>query len=461
LAASTQLVLEVCDSLEQVSQQQWNSLELQGNPFVRHEFLRALEETRCLGKSTGWYPCYFLVKKVVADTDFTAGGDGNNDGSEPADDGQLIAACACYIKTNSYGEFVFDWAWADAYERHGQSYYPKLVAAIPFTPATGPRLLVRNGEDPELMVQLLKQAVVGYCSEQKMSSMHWLFVTEEQHDQLVGDAVLSRLDCQYHWHNRDYKNFEDFLAQCTSKRRKTIRRERRYVTDANIRLERRLGSTLDESEWALIYEFYCSTFDRKWGNPSLTLDFFKHIGRHFGDNCLIVFAYSDKPSAVAASVMFFGDDALYGRYWGASEDHHCLHFEACYYQGIEFAIERGITLFEPGAQGEHKITRGFEPTITRSAHWLADPGFAEAVGRYLKQERPMVLERQDGLQDMLPFRYTETETDTAATPVAPAAQQDVPDGPADKNEQKTAENHDPEPKPTAVLKQSNQSKADT
>ena len=415
---STQLVLEVCDSLKKVSQQHWNSLDLQGNPFVQYEFLQALEETGCLGKSTGWYPCYFLVKKVaaasvaqsVAEADTKATDDEvSNDkaGSDSSVDGQLIAACACYIKTNSYGEFVFDWAWADAYERHGQAYYPKLVAAIPFTPATGPRLLVRDGEDQELMAQLLKQAILEYCSEQKMSSMHWLFVTEKQHDQLVGGQVLSRLDCQYHWHNRNYKNFDEFLAQCTSKRRKTIRRERRYVTDANIRLERRLGSTLDDAEWALIYEFYCSTFDRKWGNPSLTLEFFKYIGKYFGDNCLIVFAYSDKPVAIAASVMFFGEDSLYGRYWGASEDHHCLHFEACYYQGIEFAIERGIRLFEPGAQGEHKITRGFEPTITRSAHWLADPAFGEAVGRYLKQERPMVMQRQQGLHDMLPFRLDE------------------------------------------------------
>jgi len=405
LPESSQLVLQVCDSLSSVSLQQWNNLDLQGNPFLRYEFLNALEETGCLGKSTGWYPCYFLVKKVAAgaeakpeakaDTDAATeavssdNSTDDNPGSDTTAQGQLIAACACYIKTNSYGEFVFDWAWADAYERHGHSYYPKLVAAIPFTPATGPRLLVAEGEDQDLMAQLLKQAILEYCSEQKMSSMHWLFVTENQHDQLVGGPVLSR---------------------------KTIRRERRYVTDANIRLERRLGSTLDDTEWALIYNFYCSTFDRKWGNPSLTLNFFKHIGKHFGDNCLIVFAYANDPTAIAASVMFFGEDSLYGRYWGASEDHHCLHFEACYYQGIEFAIERGISLFEPGAQGEHKITRGFEPTITRSAHWLADAGFGEAVGRYLKQERPMVLERQEGLQDMLPFRLDEASTVDPAKP---------------------------------------------
>ena len=285
MSDNTQLVLEVCDSLEAVSQQQWNSLQLQGYPFVQHEFLHALEATGCLGKSTGWYPCYFLVKKVAVtaetDADETPLSDApvsDNADSASEDPGLLIAACACYIKTNSYGEFVFDWAWADAYERHGQPYYPKMVAAIPFTPATGPRLLVREGEDQQLMVQLLKQAVLEYCSEQKMSSMHWLFVNEKQHDQLIGDSVLSRIDCQYHWHNRNYKSFDDFLAQCTSKRRKTIRRERRYVSDANIRLERRLGSTLDDAEWALIYDFYCSTFDRKWGNPSLTLDFFKHIG---------------------------------------------------------------------------------------------------------------------------------------------------------------------------------------
>jgi len=254
--------------------------------------------------------------------------------------------------------------------------------------------------------------------------MHWLFVTEKQHDQLVGGQVLSRLDCQYHWHNRNYKNFDEFLAQCTSKRRKTIRRERRYVTDANIRLERRLGSTLDDAEWALIYEFYCSTFDRKWGNPSLTQEFFKYIGKYFGDNCLIVFAYSDKPVAIAASVMFFGEDSLYGRYWGASEDHHCLH---------------------SGAQGEHKITRGFEPTITRSAHWLADPAFAEAVGRYLKQERPMVMQRQQGLHDMLPFRLDEP---TPLEPSDPADNADFVENSGSEDNSDPTNKSDAEPAAT-------------
>jgi len=417
-----QLRVEISDSLDHVDGSYWNRLEIDGNPFLRYEFLHALEKTGCLGKATGWYPRYFLIRRgeinspcVVTTEDTTDNADdedGNNAGVDSPPAGEdLIAACACYIKTNSFGEFVFDWAWADAYERHGMSYYPKLVGAIPFTPASGPRLLVKPGEQSELLQTLLSKAVLAYCREEDFSSMHWLFVTEQEHAQLVAGEHHSRLDCQYHWQNDNYTSFDDFLSKCNSKRRKTIRRERRYVTDANLRLERRLGSTLTSKEWAFVHKYYCTTFDKKWGTPSLTLAFFERIGQQFGDNCLIVFAYSTGDDPIAVSVMFFGETTLYGRYWGVGEDHHCLHFEACYYQGIEFAIERKLLRFEPGAQGEHKITRGFEPVMTYSAHWLADPGFSDAIENYLAQERPLIRERRQGLEQHLPFRL-ETDKST-------------------------------------------------
>ncbi len=400
-AISERWQVEIHDSLQQISRDDWNALELKGNPFVRHEFLLALEQTGCLGQSTGWYPRYIFV--------FDHGGDVIAPASDEKSDGggeskQLIAACATYVKTNSYGEFVFDWAWADAYERTGQAYYPKLVGAIPFTPATGPRLLVKPGQPQATLQQVLAESALAYCEQEGFSSMHWLFVTEPEHDQLTDSRFLSRIDCQYHWQNNQYASFDDFLSRCTSKRRKTIRRERRYVTDANLRLDRRAASSLNDHEWGLVHNLYCTTFDRKWGNPSLTLDFFRQIGKDFGDNCLIVFAYAGKEDPIAVSIMFHGEDTLYGRYWGATENHHCLHFEACYYQGIEFAIERQFKRFEPGAQGEHKITRGFEPVFTHSAHWLADDRYRAAIERYLAEERPLVRERQQGLEGMLPFR---------------------------------------------------------
>lgn len=400
-----QLLVEVTDRLESVTADQWNSLDLQGNPFVRYEFLSALETTGCLGEANGWYPRYFLLKQ----------------------DEQLLAACACYIKTNSYGEFVFDWAWADAYERNGLPYYPKMICSIPYTPATGPRLLVHPEQSFEEAAVLLQQTVNEYCSDQKMSGMHWLFVTERESELLAQAGHMSRIDCQYHWQNQEYSDFEHFLAGCTSKRRKTIRRERRYVTDAHLRLERRLGSTLSRDEWALVHQFYTSTFESKWGNPSLTKAFFEKIGETMGDNCLIVFAYNKKPQPIAASIMFFGESTLYGRFWGCEEEHHCLHFEACYYQGIEYCIERGFQRFEPGAQGEHKITRGFEPTITRSAHRLEHDGFRTAVEKFLAEETKYMLERCAGLTNLLPFKQ-EIDVSRPEEARAPGVNNEDPSG---------------------------------
>ncbi len=407
-----QLQLEVRDSLDAVTAEQWNALSDDGNPFLRHEFLHTLDETGCLGDATGWYPRYFLLWA------------GDDDARE------LVGAVPAYVKTNSYGEFVFDWAWAEAYERHQMEYYPKLVSSIPFTPATGQRLLVRADQPYEQTVSLLARTVRQFADSQGYSSVHYLFLTEREStilsavepaaadqqtddspgnaDNSAADDHLKRIDCQYHWHNDNYSDFDDFLARCTSRRRKTLRRERRHVSDAGLRLEQRLGSSLSETEWRWVHRFYESTFDRKWGNPSLTLPFFETVGRKMGDQVLIVFAFDDSDEQaewpVACSVMFIGGNTLYGRYWGCRRDYHSLHFEACYYQGIEYCIANGIERFEPGAQGEHKITRGFLPTITRSAHYISHPGFRDAIADFLSQERPYVEQRCSGLSDLLPFK---------------------------------------------------------
>jgi len=446
------LQIEIRDSLAEVPAEEWNALDPDDNPFLRHEFLHGLEVSGCLGRSTGWHPRHVLLRLVDP-----------SDGSRP---GPLIGAVPAYVKTNSYGEFVFDWAWADAYQRHGMAYYPKLVAAIPFTPATGRRLLVRPDQPYGETVRLLATAVRRFAASEDYSSVHFLFVTEAESallcarppraaeaedrregrpedtaedtaedraedtatdgsrngaeadaenrvDDEVGeldDAAdhLRRLDCQYHWANPGYATFDDFLGDCTSKRRKTIRRERRHVTEAGLVLERRQGGTLSEAEWRYVHELYSSTYDRKWGNPSLTERFFRRMGETFGEHTLVVLARDPSDATperpVACSIMFTGGNTLFGRYWGCRREYNSLHFEACYYQGIEHCIEHGISRFEPGAQGEHKITRGFVPTLTRSAHWIAHPRFRDAVARYLKEEVPHVEQRCAGLADLLPFK---------------------------------------------------------
>jgi len=384
------LQIEIRDSLEGIAVAAWNALNDDGNPFLRHEFLHSLQATGCLGESTGWYPRYFLLWLE------------NHSGNE------LIAAVPTYIKTNSYGEFVFDWSWAEAYEKNQLDYYPKLVSSIPFTPATGRRLLIRADQPFEETAQLLSSAIRQYADGEEFSGVHYLFVTQSESDILTKMDHLKRMDCQYHWQNDSYADFDDFLSRCTSKRRKTIRRERRHVNDAGLRLEQRLGDSLSETEWRWVHKFYESTFDRKWGNPSLTQTFFERVGTHMGKNILIVFAYDDTDKQpewpVACSIMFISKASLYGRFWGCRADHNSLHFEACYYQGIDYCIKHKIQRFEPGAQGEHKITRGFIPTLTYSAHHIKHPGFRDAIANYLKQERQHVELRCTGLNDLLPFR---------------------------------------------------------
>lgn len=374
--------IQIHDSLNAIDKTAWNKLNSDDSPFLLYEFLHALEATDCLGEQHGWYPRYV----VIVD-----------------DSGEIIAACASYIKTNSYGEFVFDWAWAEAYEQNKLQYYPKLVVSIPYTPATGQRLLVREDQDYVTLSNMLVRAQLQYANDSKLSSAHYLFTDKRDTKTLESLGLRLRLGCQYHWQNHNYSSFDAFLSECTAKRRKTIRRERRSVSDQKLKLSVRSGDTLSSAEWRSVCELYTSTFDRKWGEASLNQAFFETAGKTMGERFVIVFCYENE-QLIACSVMLRGGDTLYGRYWGCYGQYKDLHFEACYYQGIEYCIKHKLQYFEPGAQGEHKIPRGFVPTKTWSAHKIFHTGFDEAIGRYLSQETDAMHQQCDELHKLLPFK---------------------------------------------------------
>ncbi len=374
--------VSVHESLSAFGAEEWNALGGDANPCLSHEFLIALERHGCLGERHGWLPRPFAVR---------------------APGGRLLGAAPAYLKYNSYGEFVFDWAWADAYQRHGLEYYPKLIVAVPYTPAPGRRLLVAPGEDFEAVASALQQAVGEYARARNLSGVHWLFTTDEEIDLLSAGGLLRRMGCQYHWHNEGYADFEAFLGRFASRKRKKLRRERRRVAEQGISLRTLHGHELSATEWQVLHDFYLATYERKWGFPTLTLGFFREIGRTLGARVVVVFAYFEG-RAVAGALMLAGGGTLYGRVWGCREQFHSLHFETCYYRGIDYCIEHGLERFQPGAQGEHKISRGFRPVPTWSAHWLAEPAFHDAVGRYLAEELPMMREQCEQLHELLPFR---------------------------------------------------------
>jgi len=377
--------LEQLDSIDRVAADEWNAL-VGGFPFLRHEFLSALERHGAVGADFGWIPHYLVLRDDA--------------------DGQITAAAPTFLKLHSFGEFVFDFAWAHAYERNGLHYYPKLVAAAPYTPATGPRLLVAPGRDRAAVAAELAVAVREHSATLGVSSLHWLFPRPDDIAILQDAGLLIRTDVHYFWSNAGYRDFDDFLAHFTSRKRKKARRERRRVAEQGITLERRHGDEMTDAEWTLAHHFYATTFERKWNLPVLSRDFFAELGRTMGERILVVFARHQRRT-VAGAILFHDDHTLYGRYWGCDEDYHSLHFEACYYQGIEFAIEQGLGRFEPGAQGEHKIARGFLPTYTHSAHWIAQPEFRRAIADYLEREREVVEWRHEELTRWSPFRAPE------------------------------------------------------
>ncbi len=374
--------IEVIGGMAGVAATDWNGLAGATGPFLRHEFLAALEETGCATPATGWTPCHLLLKDEA---------------------GRLAGAMPLYSKTGSFGEFVFDWAWADAYRRAGLRYFPKLVSAVPFTPATGPRLLHAPDRDPGAVRAALLAGATALAAETGASSVHVLFPTASEAAALDGAGFLARKDCQFHWSNRGYPDFDAFLGEFTAEKRKKARRERRRVAEAGISFVRLAGGEIDGPLWETLYALHATSFWRRGREPYLSEAFFRQISATAPDSVLAIVALlSGRP--VATALCFRGADTLYGRYWGSEGEHHSLHFETCYYQGIEYCIEKGLATFEPGTQGEHKISRGFVPTVTRSGHWLSHPRFAAAVDEYLGRERAHMDDYIEAATEHVPFR---------------------------------------------------------
>jgi predicted N-acyltransferase len=318
-------------------------------------------------------------------------------------DGEIAGIVPCYLKSHSQGEYVFDRGWADAYQRAGGQYYPKLQAAVPFTPVTGPRLLIRDGTDRERIASALASGLVGLCDATEASSVHVTFALEAEWKLLATHGFLQRTDQQFHWHNQDYGSFDDFLATLNSRHRKAIKRERRDALASGITIHALNGSDITEDAWDAFFDFYMETGSRKWGRPYLTRAFFSLIGETMARDVLLVMARREG-RWIAGAINFIGSDTLFGRNWGAIEHHPFLHFEVCYYQAIDFAIQRGLKTVEAGAQGEHKIARGYLPQTTFSAHYIADPALRRAVADYLRHERAYVAEAARELTDAAPFR---------------------------------------------------------
>jgi len=368
-------------SIDELQPAQWNALLADRNPFLRHEFLAALEHTGCVGAGTGWEPCHFAFSDARG----------------------LAAAVPAYRKAHSYGEFVFDFAWAQAYARFGRRYYPKLTVAVPFTPATGPRLLVRADLDRAAIIATVLAELESYCAGHGLSSVHALFLDEPARAACESAGWLIRRDCQFHWTNRGYASFDDYLATFTAEKRKKARRERRRVAEAGIHFDTRMGSELDTRTLDCAYAFHRDTFLRHGHEPYLTREFFGEAARTLGDALMVKLAVR-AGVPVAAAIFFWSPQALFGRYWGAAHDYDSLHFEACYHQGIEFCIERRVERFEPGTQGEHKVSRGFEPALTWSAHFIADRRFRLAIEDYLAREGQSVDAYAQEVQTHVPYR---------------------------------------------------------
>ena len=355
------------------------------NPFISHAFLKSLEDSTCVAPQTGWKPCHVLIEDKS---------------------GIALAAAPCYLKTHSAGEYVFDYGWADAFERAGGRYYPKLQAAVPFSPVTGRRLLCGHSVEQPRLQAALGTALSGLCDRLDASSIHITFADASEAETLKTCGYLHRTDQQFHWQNAGYETFETFLTALSARKRKAIRKERREAIANNLEIRRLTGKELTESVWDAFFTFYLDTGSRKWGQPYLNRNFFSLLGERLAERVLLVMAYRNgRP--VAGALNLIGSDTLYGRNWGCIEDHPFLHFEICYYQAIEFAIEHGLARVEAGAQGAHKLARGYLPTTTHSCHWIAHPGLRGAVARYLTQERQAVAEQASILNEHTPFRKSE------------------------------------------------------
>jgi uncharacterized protein len=375
------------DSIAQIDAPRWNALAGGAQPFLRQEFLLALEESGCAAPHTGWEPKHLIVEDSA---------------------GELAGAMPLFRKSHSRGEFVFDFSWAGAYAQQGLRYYPKLLTAVPFTPVSGPRLLLASQADAKATTKAIIRATLEYAREQRMSSWHVLFPMEETAADLDRAGLILRRDCQFHWYNHGYDSFEGFLATFTAEKRKKAKRERRRVAEAGIEFDTLHGGDMTPSLWRTVYSFYADTFHRHGHEPYLNLDFFKRIAAAMPHELMLKVArMGDEPIAVA--IFFVGREALYGRYWGAGGNFHSLHFEACYYQGIEYCIENKLQRFEPGTQGEHKVPRGFVPTLTHSAHYIADARFAAAIRDYAAREARGVDHYAAAVNEHVPYHRAPDE----------------------------------------------------
>lgn len=373
------VAVRLVQGIEQIDAADWDACAGADQPFLSHAFLSALETSGSVSAEAGWLPLHLAAEQ----------------------DGRLIACAPMYLKSHSYGEYVFDWGWADAYERAGGNYYPKLQVAVPFTPVPGPRLLARP--DVEIAKPALIQGLLRAAAQIDCSSLHITFCEDGEWQELGDAGMMQRTGVQYHWHNRGYATFDDFLAVLKSSKRKMIRKERAKVKAQGLELETLTGDALTPDIWEHFYPFYRSTVDKRWGGAYLKKRFFKEIGALIPERIILVMARHEG-RYVAGALNLLGSDTLFGRNWGCAENFDFLHFEACYYAAIDFAIERGLARVEAGAQGQHKLQRGYEPVPTYSAHWIRDPNFRTAVERFLEAEREdMAIEREQ-LKTLLPFR---------------------------------------------------------
>ncbi|MCK9619016.1 MAG: GNAT family N-acetyltransferase [Methylobacter sp.] len=371
------------DSMTQVDCTAWNRLAGDAYPFLRHEFLSALEQSGSVSAQTGWEPAHLLVM----------------------DEEELVAFMPLYLKRHSWGEYVFDQSWAQAYRQQGLDYYPKWLTAIPFTPCQGARIVSKAAADPLEVVQLLLGFIKQLSDQRDISSWHCLFPIEHQAEQLRSLGLSIREGVQFHWFNRGYHDFNDFLQTLNAGKRKMLKRERRKISEQGVSLLRIAGPDVSEAQWRAFFRFYTMTYLKRGSQPYLNPAFFQQIAATMGEQLLLVLAVKED-KYIAAALSFIGADTLYGRYWGCDEEHHSLHFETCYYQGLDYCIEHGLQRFDSGAQGEHKIARGFEPITTYSAHWIKDNRFAKAIGRFLVGEQEaMRLYKQDAAT-YLPFKQS-------------------------------------------------------
>ncbi|MEC8356506.1 MAG: GNAT family N-acetyltransferase [Pseudomonadota bacterium] len=376
------------ESLSLLGASKWNGLTGTENPFTRYEFLYELERTGCTSELTGWQPCHLALYE--GDTAST-------------EELSPLAVMPLYRKTNSWGEYVFDWSWANAYQSHGYDYYPKLVTSAPFTPSHGQRIFVADGQDRDAIISVIVEKLIEKATSLDLSSWHVLFPQQEESDSLSRLGLKSRIATQFHWHNRDYESFSDFLEKLSSRKRKSIKRERRQVQEQGFQFSITEGSEISDQQWAEFYRFYQSTYLVRGMQGYLKESFFRGLAQTMPEQILMINAWLAGKNT-AAALFFKNSEKLFGRYWGSLADYQFLHFETCYYQGQEYAIGNALQSFDSGAQGEHKIQRGFEPILTYSNHWIGNDGFSLAIDRFLQEERAHVESYQDEARGLLPFR---------------------------------------------------------